>query len=50
MKVPYAKCDFADIRRRGYFYVDKTPFLSRLEATNEDHVIFCVRVGLASRP
>ncbi|HRI70817.1 MAG TPA: AAA family ATPase [Polyangium sp.] len=40
MKVPYAKCDFADIRRRGYFYVDKTPFLSRLEATNEDHVIF----------
>ncbi|MBK9259290.1 MAG: AAA family ATPase [Polyangiaceae bacterium] len=40
MKIPYANCDFADIRKRGYFYVDKTPFLPQLEATSENHVIF----------
>ncbi len=40
MKVPYATCDFAAIRREGYFYVDKTPFLTSLENTSEKHVIF----------
>ncbi|MBK9266379.1 MAG: AAA family ATPase [Polyangiaceae bacterium] len=40
MKIPYANCDFADIRKRGYFYVDKTPFLPHLEATSGNHVIF----------
>jgi hypothetical protein len=33
MRISYANCDFADIRREGYFYVDKTPFLPRLEET-----------------
>ncbi len=40
MKVPYANCDFADIRKREYFYVDKTPFIPHIENTNENHLIF----------
>ncbi len=32
MKIPYGNADFADIRRRGSFYVDKTPFLPELES------------------
>jgi Predicted AAA-ATPase/PD-(D/E)XK nuclease superfamily len=31
MKIPYGKSNFGDIRRGGYFYVDKTPFLAELE-------------------
>ncbi|HRI65053.1 MAG TPA: AAA family ATPase [Polyangium sp.] len=31
MKIPYGNADFADIRRQGMFYVDKTPFLAELE-------------------
>ena len=33
MKIPYGNADFADIRRKGMFYVDKTPFLPVLEAS-----------------
>lgn len=40
MKVPYATCDFAAIRREGYLYVDKTPFLPHIEDTVEKHLIF----------
>lgn len=40
MKVPYANCDFANIRREGYFYVDKTRFLAEIEGTIEKHLIF----------
>src|SRR5262245_55177300 len=32
MKIPYGMSSFADIRREGFFYVDKTPFLPRLES------------------
>ncbi len=32
MKIPYGEADFAKIRRRGSFYVDKTPFLPVLES------------------
>jgi hypothetical protein len=32
MKIPYGQSDFADIRRRGMFYVDKTPALPELES------------------
>ena len=32
MKIPYGRSNFADIRRRGFFYVDKTPFLPVLES------------------
>ncbi len=31
MKIPYGTANFAEIRREGYFYVDKTPFLPMLE-------------------
>ncbi len=31
MKIPYGNANFADIRSSGSFYVDKTPFLARLE-------------------
>ncbi|HRI70007.1 MAG TPA: AAA family ATPase [Polyangium sp.] len=40
MKIPYANCDFAAIRKEGYLYVDKTPFLRNLENTSENHLIF----------
>lgn len=40
MKIPYANCDFADIRRDGYFYVDKTPFLPDIENFDGKHQIF----------
>ncbi len=40
MKFPYANCDFADIRKRGYFYVDKTPLIPHIESTNENHLLF----------
>ncbi|MCC6552351.1 MAG: AAA family ATPase [Polyangiaceae bacterium] len=32
MKIPYGTANFAKIRRKGYFYVDKTPFLPLLES------------------
>ncbi len=32
MKIPYGNADFAEIRRKGSFYVDKTPFLPVLES------------------
>jgi hypothetical protein len=32
MKIPYGRSDFGEIRRRGLFYVDKTPFLPLLES------------------
>ncbi len=32
MKIPYGRSNFADIRRGGFFYVDKTPFLPVLES------------------
>ncbi len=40
MKIPYANCNFAQIRREGYFYVDKTPFLPLLENAGGNHLIF----------
>ncbi len=32
MKIPYGLSNFADVRKRGFFYVDKTPFLPLLES------------------
>ena len=32
MKIPYGTSNFADIRREGAFYADKTPFLPMLES------------------
>jgi hypothetical protein len=42
MRIPYGRSDFGDIRRRGMFYADKTPFLPALESDEAGHayVIF----------
>jgi hypothetical protein len=32
MKIPYGRSNFADVRRGGYFYADKTHFLPQLES------------------
>ena len=32
MQIPYGRSNFEEIRRRGYYYVDKTPFLPLLES------------------
>ena len=32
MRIPYGRSSFSDIRRGGYFYADKTPFLPQLES------------------
>lgn len=32
MKIPYGRSDFGEIRRGGFFYADKTPFLPVLES------------------
>ncbi|HRI66550.1 MAG TPA: AAA family ATPase [Polyangium sp.] len=40
MKIPYSNCDFASLRREGYFYVDKTHFIPRLESVDAKYVIF----------
>lgn len=40
IKIPYATCDFGAIRRQHFLYIDKTPFLPRLEAVLENHVVF----------
>ena len=42
MKIPYGSSNFAKIRRGGYFYVDKTPFLPLLESAElgYSHLVF----------
>src|SRR5262245_32472117 len=32
MRIPYGRSSFSDLRRGGYFYADKTPFLPMLES------------------
>lgn len=34
MTIPYAVADFADLRGRGFYYVDKTEYIPRLEFYN----------------
>jgi hypothetical protein len=34
MKIPYGMSNFGDVRRGGYFYADKTPFLPVLESAD----------------
>ncbi|MDR0894063.1 MAG: AAA family ATPase, partial [Prevotellaceae bacterium] len=31
MTIPYAIADFAELREGGYYYVDKTQFIPRIE-------------------
>lgn len=37
MKIPYGIAHFARIRKEGYFYVDKTPFLPLLESAERGY-------------
>lgn len=39
MKLPYGIANFEALRTEGYFYVDKTPYLERLEQRPEKSVI-----------
>ena len=32
--IPYAVANYADLRDRGFYYVDKTDYIPRLEAYN----------------
>lgn len=32
--IPYAVADFAQLREKGYYYVDKTMFIPKLEEYN----------------
>ena len=34
MTIPYAVADFVDLRERGFYYVDKTNYISKLEYYN----------------
>ena len=42
MKIPYGVSDFGRIRRQGFFYADKTPFLPLLESAEAGlfHLLF----------
>jgi len=42
MKIPYGTCDLGQIRAEGMFYVDKTPFLPKLESAESGyrHLVF----------
>ena len=40
MKVPYAKSDFPSIRNEGNFFVDKTPYIARLEDVSEGQLVY----------
>jgi hypothetical protein len=37
MKIPYGQSNFAGLRRGGFFYVDKTPFLPVLESAESGY-------------
>lgn len=41
LRIPYGKTDFAEIRREGYYYVDKTRFIAPLE--EEGNFVFFLR-------
>src|SRR4051812_26129949 len=40
MKIPYGVSNFRELRSEGYFYVDKTPFLSQLEDLGARYLLF----------
>jgi len=39
-KIPYGKADFKQIKEENYYFVDKTPFIEKLEDLNETFLIF----------
>ena len=40
IKLPYGRADFRSLRKGGYYYVDRTSYLPRLEALGETYLIF----------
>ena len=40
MQIPYGRSNFEEIRRKGYFYIDKTPFLPLLESAQVGYPLF----------
>lgn len=40
MYIPYGRSNFEDIRRKGYFYIDKTPFIAQLENPLTGYPVF----------
>ena len=44
MRIPYGKSNFAELRRGGYVYADKTGFIPKLEdATKGRHYLVFLR-------
>ncbi len=39
-KIPYGISNFAEIPKRDYFFVDKTPYLAKLEDLGEKYIFF----------
>lgn len=40
MKLPYGLSNFEQIRTEGYYYIDKTPYIERLENQPERHLLY----------
>jgi hypothetical protein len=40
MDIPYGRSNFEEIRRGGYYYVDKTPFIPLLESAQAGYPLF----------
>jgi hypothetical protein len=40
MKIPFGRSNFEEIRRKGYFYADKTPSLPLLERGSTGYPMF----------
>jgi len=39
-KIPYGLSDYKDIIERGCYFIDKTPYIEKLENLNESYQIF----------
>ena len=39
-KLPYGESNFGNIVRQGYYYVDRTPYIERLESLGERYLFF----------
>jgi hypothetical protein len=40
MKIPYGLSNFKSLREEGYLYVDKTPYIEKLENMNSKYIFF----------
>ena len=46
--IPYAVADFIDLRERGFYYVDKTDYIPKLEDYNTP-ILLLIAVPLKSQ-